>query len=141
MDVLDHLAQAAAVILLIELLVVLLLFLAIAGGLAFGLRWVRGKSDPLFARANSVVRRVPGYVERASDVAASPVIKLAGIMRNVKVTAETLRGYVRGGRPTRPAPVQTAPVETDMDATVEIAARPAPSPGEATESIEPASLV
>lgn len=137
MSVLNHLAQAAAVILLIELLVVVLIFLGIAGGLAFGLRWVRGKADPAFATANKYLERVPGYAERASDIATSPLVKTIGILNYVQSTAVALRTSVeqRRERSGRPAPF------VGNDATMEIAARPVSPPVDETESVEPASLV
>lgn len=94
MTVLHHLAQAAAVILLVELLVALALFLGVAGGLAFGLHWVRGKSDWAFGKANEYLPLAVRYTHSASDAVAKPFVTGAGWLERVKVTAEAVRRQV-----------------------------------------------
>jgi hypothetical protein len=134
MSVLKHLAQAAAVILLLELMVVLLIFLGISGGLAWGLRWSRGKAAIGIARVNAELPKVSEYTERATDVAAAPFIKVAGVVENVKATRDAIQRIVRWGR------------ASNTQTTQVVAARPVPRPitspdEEKTETIEPVSLV
>lgn len=123
MKILDHLAQAAAVILLVELLVVLFVFLAVAGGLAFGLYWVRGKSDWAFDKTNSYLPLVTRYVHQGTDYTAKPFIVGGRFAETVKGTIRSLERQIRAAR-SGPSPGQEAPT----------------SPAE-PESIEPASLV
>lgn len=125
MKILDHLAQAAAVLLLIELLVVLIIFLAVTGGLAFGLRWGRGKLGPLLEKVNSdYLPLIPKYTETGSDYAAKPFILANGFVETVKVTIAALERRIREARATR-------------EAAAAVAARPVSPADETTESIEP----
>jgi hypothetical protein len=120
--VLHHLAQAAAVILLVELLVVLILFLAVAGGLAFGLHWVRGKTDWAFGKANGYLALVPKYTQVGTGLVAKPFILGGGGLARVLVTMETIRRQVRQNRvssaPVEPPLVASRPV--DLEATVAV---------------------
>ena len=124
MDILNHLAQAAAVLLLLELLVVLIIFLAICGGLAFGLRWGRGKLAPLLEKANSYLPLIPKYTQVGSDYATMPLVKAAGFVATARVVLAELERRIRESRA---AGSPTGPV----------AARPIPPADETTESIEP----
>lgn len=90
--------EAAAVLLLLELLVVLLLFLGIAGGLAFGLRWIRGKTDWAFDTAQSGLHTGERYLKGGLDSVAKPFITLSGAAETVKGTARALRQEVRATR-------------------------------------------
>jgi hypothetical protein len=138
-DILNHLAQAAAVILLVELLVILLVFLGISGGLAFGLRWVGGKTDWAFDKVNGYVAMGTRYVHTATDYAAKPLIAVSGFTETVKDTAEAIRQQIRQARspvvgaepavssavtePVLGVPASAATVE---EKTEEIAAQPTP---------------
>lgn len=99
MSVLDHLARAAAVLLLMELLVVVIIFAVVSGGLAFGLRWVRGKSGFAFQRANTYLELAANKVHVGTDYAAKPVIAVSGFTGTVKATAEAIRTKVRALHP------------------------------------------
>jgi len=124
-DVLRGLGDAAAALLLIELLVVLLILLAIAGGLAFGLHWVRSKTDWAFGKVNTYTGIGVRYIHIATDYAALPVIKVAGFAEAAKATAGAVRVRVQGIRAaTRPAELVAArPPEL-------VAARPVAHPPE-----------
>lgn len=98
MDVLNHLAQAAAVILLVELLVFLLIFAAAAGGLSFGLRWVRGKTSWAFDLVNTYVALAAKYVHTGTDYVAKPVIVASAFGDTVRTTASSVRNRVRALR-------------------------------------------
>lgn len=107
MTVLNDLALAAAVLLLLELFVVVLVFLGIAGGLAWGLHWVHGKTDPTFSLIERYVGMGQKYVHLGTDYAAKPVILTANAAERVKGTAEAIRREVR--REEKPATVWTGP--------------------------------
>ena len=124
MDVLHHLAQAAAVLLLLELLVVLLLFLGISGGLAFGLWWGRGKLGPLLEKANSYLPLIPKYTQIGTDYAAKPLILAGGFAETVRVTIAALERRIRE-------------LQAAAEAPEPVAARPVSPAEEVTESIEP----
>lgn len=104
--ILDHLAQAAAVILLIELLVVVIIFLAIAGGMAFGLRWVRGKTSWAFGYADKYMGLASLYTRRGMDYAARPFLLLGRGTAMIEGTALALQREARRlhAPPTPPAP-------------------------------------
>jgi hypothetical protein len=116
-SILHHLAQAAAVILLVELLVVLMMVLGVAGGLAFGLHWTRGKSGWAFEKANGYLPLLTKYSRVGTDLAAKPFILGAGASTRVRVTLESIRRQVRenrespgtGGTPV----VASRPIEPD----------------------------
>ena len=115
MSVLEHVAQAAAIILLFELLIVVFIFLALSGGLAFGLHWVRGKTG----WANEKLNRYSGlgarYVHIGTDYAALPLILFARFTAQARGTALALRDEVRRRQPARLAggahPVAAPPAE------------------------------
>ena len=117
MSVLNHLAQAAAVLLLIELLVVLIIFLALGGGLAYGLRWGRGKLGPALEKANGYLLLIPKYTQVGSDYAAKPLIMAGGFAETVRVTLAALERRVHELRAahqaSRPAPTSTADETTE----------------------------
>lgn len=98
MNVLHHLGQAAALLLLLELLVFLLIFLGIAGGLAFGLHWVNGKTGWAFEKVNGLMQRVSGYAHNGLEYAARPIILAGGLIETVKVTAGSVRRQVQSVR-------------------------------------------
>lgn len=112
MSILNHLMQAAAVLLLFELLVMLLLFLGLAGGLAFGLRWGRGKLGPALRRGDAVLQRVGAAVGKGLDYAARPFILASGLAETIKGTAEALRGEVQRRQAAVPAIEETQAVPT-----------------------------
>lgn len=121
MSVLNHIAQAAAVILLIELLVVIFVFLGIAGGLAFGLRWVRGKTGWAFGKANTYAGMGTGYLHKGMDYAAKPFILAGGWADRVKGTAGSLRDQAREARRRRVEPPGAVPVEEETESLVPLA--------------------
>src|SRR5436190_20934156 len=98
MFVLEHLAQAAAVILLIELIVLLIISLAITGGLAFGLGWVRGRTEPTFEKVNGYVDTGQSYAHRAMDYLALPVIVVGGAGGRVRGSLGAVQRRVRRNR-------------------------------------------
>ena len=124
MAVLDHFAQAAAVILLVELMVVLIIFLAIAGGLAFGLRWVRGKTGWAFGYANKYSDLAAVYVRKATDYAALPVIKAGRFAAQIEGTLESIKTRVRTLRRAQP-PVPAGPMTTPTTSQPATAVEPA----------------
>ena len=91
----NHLGQAAAVILLVELMVVLLIFLAISGGLAFGLWWVRRRAGWAFEKGNTFVRLGTGYLHRGIDLVTKPVITVSAFASKVTGTLEAIREDVQ----------------------------------------------
>lgn len=95
MSVLNHIAQAAAVFLLIELIVLLLVFVGVAGGLAFGLRWMRGKTGWAFEKANGYIVIGTRYLDKGTDYAAKPFILTTSFGERVKVTLDAIRDEVR----------------------------------------------
>lgn len=124
MDILNHLGQAAAVILLIELLVVLMIFLAIAGGLAFGLHWVRGKTSWAFGKINTYVGKGTRLIHKGTDYAGLPFIKAGGLAATVRGTLDAIERRIRQlqvARRARPPvaarPVPAPVVVEDPDAT------------------------
>jgi hypothetical protein len=123
-NVFHHIAQAAAILLILELWVVLIIFLAISGGLAYGLRWGRGKLGPLLEKANEYLAMVPKYTEKGSDYAAKPVIVAGGFAETVKTTVSALERRIREVRAAQAARRQGP-------------GGPASPADETTESIEP----
>ena len=121
MSVLNHIAQAAAVILLIELLVIIFVFLGIAGGLAFGLRWARGKTGWAFGKANTYVSLATGYLHKGMDYAAKPFILAGGWADRVKGTAVALRDQAQQARRRRVQLPGAAPVEEETESLVPLA--------------------
>lgn len=103
MPVLNHLAQAAAVLLLFELIVLVLIFAALGGGIAFGLHWLRGKARPTMETTLSLIGRFRRYLRVGSDYAAKPFISLEGALTAVGAGADSLRRRVRATRISSPA--------------------------------------
>lgn len=119
MTVLNDLAHAAAVLLLIELLVVVLIFLAVAGGLGFGTHWLNGKTGVAFAKINGFVPKAISYVDRAGGYAAKPFIAANGLVAMVRTSIQSLASRGRG-RAISPSPVPAysgTPALTDADLT------------------------
>ena len=121
MNILEHLAQAAAVILLLQLLVFLLIFLAISGGLAFGLRWTRGKTNWAFEKVNRYSALGQKYIHTGTDYLALPVIKVSGGAERVRGILDSLERQTRRVRAVRNAPVA-------------VGARPVPPSPEETQA-------
>jgi hypothetical protein len=90
-----HLGQAAATLLLVYLLFFVTIFLAIAGGLAFGLWWVRGKTDWAFGKVNVHVPAVQQIAHTGTDYIAKPFIVAGKAAATVEGTAEAVRARVR----------------------------------------------
>jgi hypothetical protein len=124
--ILHHLAQAAAVILLIELLVILLIFLGIAGGLAFGLHWVRGKTGWVFEKINGYASLATKYTRVGTEFVAKPFILGAGAVTRVRVTLEAIRRQFRAIRasPGGLEPSITASRSFDPEVTTAVPAVP-----------------
>lgn len=95
MSVLNHLALFAAMLLLIELIVLILVLLGVAGGLAFGLRWVRGKVGWASEKGNHYLGRGAHFVDLGLNYVALPVIRVSGFVEMVKATAVAIRERVR----------------------------------------------
>ena len=79
---------------IVELLVVLFIFLGLAGGMAFGLHCVRGKTGPTFERVNGYLPLVGRYTLRATDLAAKPFISGSALAERLKIPVVTLHGDV-----------------------------------------------
>ncbi len=95
MSVLNHLGQVAAVLLLLELMVVLLIFLGIFGGLGFGLHWVRGKTDWAFGKVNHYVGIGVRGIHQGTGYAVKPLILAVSFLDSVGSTVGALKGSVR----------------------------------------------
>jgi hypothetical protein len=104
MTVLDHLAQVAAIILILELMVVLLLFLGVAAGLAFGLRWVNHKASSGMGAAQKLADRGSGYVHTGTGYAALPVMVLRKYADTGAAVANAIKQRVRQTEARRSAP-------------------------------------
>ena len=91
MSIMNHLAQAAAMLLLLELLVVVIIFAAISGGLAFGLRWVNGKTEWAFSKGNGYLAVGRRYLHTGTGYAAKPFILLNAGLARVEATVGSLR--------------------------------------------------
>ncbi len=102
MKILDHLGQAAAILLLIELLVVLIIFLAISGGLAWGLRWVNGKSSWAYDKANSYLPLMKKYLRMGTDYIALPFIKANALAEMVKQSGASIERRIRSSHSSPP---------------------------------------
>ena len=119
------LGEAAAIILLLELLIVLLIFVAIAGGMAFGLRWVNGKTEWAFGKANGWVEVGQRYLHKGTDLAVTPLIMSFALADRILGTAESLRRQVHE-------------LQARRTESIEVAARPVlPEPEEETEAVVP----
>ncbi len=91
MSVMNHLAEAAAAILLLEVFVLALIFAALTGGLAFGLQWVNGKTEWIFGMVNGFLPPVRKYTSLALDTVAKPFIVLSAWTERVETTARSLQ--------------------------------------------------
>jgi hypothetical protein len=113
LSVVNHLAEAAAVILLIELIVVILIFAGISGGLAFGLRWVRGKTGWAFETANAYIRIGAQYLHTGTDYAAKPLIQAGAFADKIRRLTRAIQDQVRRSREseatTQPSLVAASP--------------------------------
>jgi hypothetical protein len=126
MSILNHVAQVAAIILILELMVVLLVFLGVAGGLAFGLRWVNGKSDNAFKMVHDYSRKAAGYVHTGTGYVALPVIKVRRSAETAGATAEAIKQRVRRTEAARSR--ETAALEAVPVGEPPVGARPVSSP-------------
>ncbi|MGH2448616.1 MAG: hypothetical protein ACRDFS_08445 [Chloroflexota bacterium] len=104
MPILNHFAQAAAILLLGQLIVLLLVFAVIAGLVVFGLRFGRRRSQPGLQRANSLLAIAQSKVHQGTDMVARPVIALAGATDTMRATAMAIRHKVRGEPEPEPLP-------------------------------------
>lgn len=115
-DPLAALGYAAAILLGIYLLILVAILAGIAGGMAFGLRWVNGKTGWAFGKANAVLPLAERYTALATSYAAKPLILGGGVVARVTGTLEGMHAAVLEAREAEEAP-PSAP-----------AARPLPSP-------------
>jgi hypothetical protein len=123
MSVLNHLAQAAAMLLLIEVIVVVLIIAGVGGGLGFGLHWVRGKVDWASAKANSYIAIGRKYLRIGTDYAAKPFIVTSGASETAKGTLEALRQQALRNRllPRESGTVGARPVQAETTEETEAA--------------------
>ncbi|HEX8918034.1 MAG TPA: hypothetical protein VF898_06000 [Chloroflexota bacterium] len=119
MSVLNHIAQVAAVILLIEVIVVVLLMGGIFGGLAFGLRWVRGKVGLVSRHANHYLALGRSWLDKGLNAAALPVIKGAAWSDQLGATVAGVRTRVRDLQLRRQAVPAAGPAIMAAEATEE----------------------
>lgn len=127
MRALHHLAQAAAIVLIVELIFVLLIILAISGGLAFGFRWVRKKEATAFDYADRYTKLGADYVHRGTDYAALPFLKAGHLTGRVEGTLKALQVRVRQSRQSgavSPTVGSTPPPPADPATTPEPQATP-----------------
>jgi hypothetical protein len=113
--VVNHLAEAAAVILLIELIVGILIFAGIWGGLAFGLRWVRGKTGEAFRKVNAYARLGAQYLHTGTDYAAKPLIQTSAFADKLGSLTRAIQEQVRRNHESgaaAPSPVTARPGTT-----------------------------
>jgi hypothetical protein len=103
MSVMNALGYAAAAILLLELLVVALMFAGIAGGLAFGLHWVNGKTAWAFEKVNVFPPKVRQYVHIGTTYVGKPFILVNSWMDRIEETVGSLRRQVQAARDRREA--------------------------------------
>lgn len=106
MQILQYAAEIAAVILILELMVVLLIFLGVAGGLAFGVHWVNGKTGPAFQKVRAYAGKGTEYVHTGTSYAALPVIVVRKYGETAGAAAEAMKLKVRqieAARETSPA--------------------------------------
>jgi hypothetical protein len=94
-DVLNIIATIAAIILAIELLIVTLIVLAVCAGLAFGMRWVQGKTDWAFAKVHGYVQIGLAYERKGLTLASKPFIVVAAGLDTVTTTVDQLWSRVR----------------------------------------------
>jgi len=95
MTILRDLAEAAAVLLLLELMVILLVMLAVFGGLAFGMRRINKNSGAGFAKVNGWVDTGQKYVHKGTDYVALPFVLVGRAVSTVDGTLHGIRQQVR----------------------------------------------
>jgi len=95
-------------ILCLELLVLLLLLVAINAGMAFGLWFVLKKMGFVHRKLAWATGRVESIVDKASNIAAAPVIRTTSAWRGLRATA-----YRATHWPPRPA-VTAAPAPAKL---------------------------
>ncbi len=78
----------AVILLSIQALLILLLPLALFGGTAYGVIWLRRKLPPLFSKVRHLLARIQWLAERASSAVAAPLIAAYAL-------AARLAGYWR----------------------------------------------
>jgi len=118
MSVMNHLAQAAAMLLLLEVLVVAMIFAAVSGGLAFGLHWVNGKTGWAFGKVHGYLALGRKYTHLATDYAGKPFILLGGWTDRIETTVGSLRRQALELQARRSAPREVAarPIEPALPA-------------------------
>jgi hypothetical protein len=119
-----HLAQAAALLLMLELGIIILLLLAISGGLAFGLYWARRKTGWVQGKLNTYVPMGVRYVHLGTDFAAKPFIMGRGLAARVSTISTTTQQLVRRDR----ARGQAAPEVASGAASAAPSGSPSPVP-------------
>jgi hypothetical protein len=122
MSVMNHLADAAAALLLLELLLVVTIFAVLCGGLAFGLYWVNGKTEWAFGLLNGLLPPVRKYASLAMDVVAKPFILLGTWTERIEATVGSLQRQIAAVQASKPseetAPVPAEPVQPPIDPLV-----------------------
>ncbi len=96
MGVLNLLASIAVIVLALELLVAVLLFAAVCGGLWFGLRLGQKKSSTLFAKLDGYVGMAREQERRVLGYAALPFIQGTALGEMVLTIVRSL--YSRADR-------------------------------------------
>ncbi len=122
MTVLNDVGAIAGAILLLELFVAVAVFLGVSGGLAFGLRWVNGKTEWAFGKVNGYLPLVHKYRDLGLDYAGKPFILAGGWWSRGSGTLLSIRRTVREQR------VAWARAR-------EVAARPVLAPEEPAETL------
>ncbi len=122
MTVLNDVGAIAGAILLLELFVAVAVFLGVSGGLAFGLRWVNGKTEWAFGKVNGYLPLVRKYRDLGLDYAGKPFILAGGWWSRGSGTLLAIRRTVREQR------VAWARAH-------EVAARPVLAPDEPAETL------
>jgi hypothetical protein len=134
MDLLTHLAEAASLILIAELLVMLVLLAAVSLGLAYGPHWLVGKSGDAFEKVNAQLPTAKGYVHTGNEVARKPFIQLNRLTEAVTQRTLALRDRLQAARSRQSVPAPATP--EDYPAEIETEAYP---PGaETVEMVVPA---
>lgn len=96
-------------LLLIQLIVLILVLLGVAGGLAFGLRWTRGKVGWASDTANTYLGKATHYLDMGLNYAALPVIKASATAEMLKATSRSVRQRVRFVMGARETEIQPRP--------------------------------
>jgi hypothetical protein len=90
------LSYVATILLACESFVLLLIPLAILGGCAYGVRWLRRKLPPLFALARKYVAIGKAYVERGCAAVVAPLIAAHAFAAKARVWMNALAGLFQG---------------------------------------------